>query len=419
MVDTPQKRQWYKIRNAAPADDGVPEVLIYDEIDSWFGVAAADLVRELAEIDAPDILVRINSPGGDMFDGIAIMNGLRGHNARIVVQVDGLAASAASVIAMGGDEIVMNDGSQMMLHNAWAVCVGSAEKMQKTSETLARQNSVIANIYAGRAGGSADEWLAVMAEETWLTAQETVDAGLANRVVQPPASAAAEAQRVAASFDRSRFRYSGREAAPAPKIAARVQTPQPQVEAEVTEGKEPTVASLNESALEALGLDAEADDEAVSAAIAELSAKATAEPPEPPAATEPSADQLPAVAAKFGLRVVDNAAWDRLSADAAAGAQAKAQQIAEADEHTITNALRQGQITSANADTWRAALKENGGGNRDQVKALLGTLPVNAAVPVAEMGHAYTDPNGTAVMDHELENMFNRVTGLTAATKEA
>jgi ATP-dependent protease ClpP protease subunit len=225
------RRQWYKIRNAAT--NAKPEVLIYGEIESWFGVDAADFVRDFAAIDAPEILVRINSPGGDMFDGIAIMNALRGHAAKVVVQVDALAASAASIIAMGGDEIVMNDGSQLMLHNAFALCVGTAEDMQKMADTLDRQNNVIAGIYAGRAGGTVDEWLAVMAEETWLNAQETVDAGLADSVIKTPPEAVAEAQRVAASFDRSRFRYTDRQTAPAPKIAARLRT-------EAKEAKVPT-----------------------------------------------------------------------------------------------------------------------------------------------------------------------------------
>ncbi len=105
------RRQWYQIRNAASAGNETPEVLIYGEIDCWFGVDASDFVKDLATIEAPEILVRINSPGGDVFDAVAILNALRGHDARIIVQVDSLAASAASVIAMAGDEVVMNRNS--------------------------------------------------------------------------------------------------------------------------------------------------------------------------------------------------------------------------------------------------------------------------------------------------------------------
>jgi ATP-dependent protease ClpP protease subunit len=261
------RRQWYEIRNAAADDGEQPEILIYDEIDAWFGVAPADLVRDLGQIDAPEITVRINSPGGVVWDGITIYNALRDHDAKINVVVDGLAASIASVIAMAGDHVVMNRNSQMMLHNAWGICIGDSRDMQKAAERLQRHNGNIASIYAEKAGGTADEWLAVMAEETWLMADEAVAAGLADEMVEPSEKEAKSAKARASVFDLSAFKYSGREAAPAPRIPlAHNKTPQP-VEAEGIKGKETTVATLSESDLQKLGLDAEADEEAISAAI--------------------------------------------------------------------------------------------------------------------------------------------------------
>ncbi|MGC7327690.1 Clp protease ClpP, partial [Mycobacteroides abscessus subsp. abscessus] len=91
--------------------------------------------------DNDAITVRINSPGGSVFDGIAILNALRDHPATVTVVVDSLAASIASVIAMAGDEIVMNRNSQLMVHNAWAVCVGDARAMEKSAARLAQHNS--------------------------------------------------------------------------------------------------------------------------------------------------------------------------------------------------------------------------------------------------------------------------------------
>lgn len=228
-------RRWYQIRNAASPGNR-PEILIYDEIDSYFGLKPADFMRDLAAIEAPEILVRINSPGGDIFDAVAILNALREHDSRIVAQVDGLAASAASFIAMAGDEIVMNANSQLMLHNAWALVIGDAADMTRMAAMLERQNANIATIYAARAGGTPAEWQAVMAQETWFTADEAVDSGLADRVIEIDPKSKAEAQRAAASFDRSRFRYQDRRAAPAPRIAAQAQT---------STGKGPAMATNN------------------------------------------------------------------------------------------------------------------------------------------------------------------------------
>lgn len=219
------RHRWYQIKNSAPDDDGRAEILLYGEIDSYFGVDAADFIRDLATVDAPEVLVRINSPGGDIFDGVAILNALRGHDARIIVQVDSLAASAASVIAMAGDEIIMNANAQLMLHNAWALVVGSSVDMQRAADMLERQNDNIADIYASRAGGTVADWRAVMDDETWMNAEEAVDAGLADSITTLDPKAATAAARAAASFDRSRFRYDGRQSAPAPNIAARLRDP--------------------------------------------------------------------------------------------------------------------------------------------------------------------------------------------------
>lgn len=181
-------RRWYDIHNAA-GDTAV--IRLYDEI-SWWGISADQFTSELAAITAPAIRVEINSPGGDVFDGIAIYNALRAHPAHVTTRVDGLAASIASIIAQAGDHRVMLEAAQMMIHDPWGVCVGSASEMRAFAEILDAQAGVLAGIYARRSGRSVDDMRALMAAETWLTDAATVDAGLADEIlVLAPAAAPA------------------------------------------------------------------------------------------------------------------------------------------------------------------------------------------------------------------------------------
>lgn len=397
-----EKRQWYSIRNSvsAESDTETAEVLIYGEIDSYWGVDAGQFARDLAQIDASTITVRINSVGGDAFDGIAILNALRGHGATINVVVDGLAASIASVIAMAGTTVTMNRNSQMMVHNGWALCVGDAADHQKTADMLAKMNTNLASIYAEKAGGTVEDWLAVMDAETWMSAEEAVECGLADSMIEADADDGSQDawSGIAASVKPpSRFKYSGREAAPAPRIAALIKTP-PSTEAEESQQEKggPIMASLNESLVEKLGLPADADDAAILAAV-----EAATTTPEP-AAAEPTPDQIPAIAAKHGLQVLDKAVFDQLTADARAGAEARAQQIRDTNERIISDALKDGKIAPASAATYRELLNSS----PTQTKALLDTLPANA-IPVAERGHGIDTDQTTD--DAEMDRVYDNV----------
>jgi HK97 family phage prohead protease len=208
---------WYAITNQAD-DDGPATVWIYDEVGGSFGVSAEEFAKDLDEIQAREILVRVNSPGGSVFDGIAIYNSLRQHPARIVVSVDSLAASIASVIAMAGDEVRMHPGSQMMIHDALGVERGQATDMAKMSTFLDRQSDNIAGIYRRKAGGVDADWRELMLAETWMFADETVEFGLADVVVEdePPPDAELE-ERMAHRHDLRDFRHAGRRDAPAPR----------------------------------------------------------------------------------------------------------------------------------------------------------------------------------------------------------
>lgn len=172
---------WYSITNA---DDAKASVRIYDEIGMW-GVDAETFAQDIERITATEIEVAINSPGGSVFQGLAIYNALRTHPARVTTRVDGLAASAASFIAQAGDERIMVESSQMMIHDAMAATFGNAADFREVADFLDRQSANIAQLYASRSGMPVDRYVEMMAAETWMTAAEAVEEGLADHVLIP------------------------------------------------------------------------------------------------------------------------------------------------------------------------------------------------------------------------------------------
>ena len=192
--DVPLREAGYSISNAAGDAGDVAVVRIYDEI-WWLGVNAADFVVELDAVTAPDIRVEINSPGGDVFDGIAIYHALANHDARVTTRVDGIAASIASVIVQAGDRRLMQPASQMMVHDAWAFTVGNARDHEDTAELLVQQDEIIAGIYAARSGGDLDHFRSLMKSETFLTAEMAVEEELADEIIDLPAKVSDKNQR--------------------------------------------------------------------------------------------------------------------------------------------------------------------------------------------------------------------------------
>jgi ATP-dependent Clp endopeptidase proteolytic subunit ClpP len=183
-----QREAGYTIRNA-DTDEAV--IRIYDEI-WWLGVNALDFAADLDKVTAPAIRVEINSPGGDVFDGIAIYNALRNHPAHVTTRVDGIAASIASVIAQAGDRRIMQPSGQMMIHNAWGMTVGDNRDHDDMASILRQQDAVIAGIYAARSGQPIDRFRELMDSETWLTAETAVAEGLADEIVEPAPKAASQ-----------------------------------------------------------------------------------------------------------------------------------------------------------------------------------------------------------------------------------
>lgn len=177
-------------------------------------IKPAGVMAQLSEMTG-DVLVKINSYGGDIYEGIAIMHALRSHPGEVTVRVEGVAASAASVIAVGGADVLqLATGSELMIHMPWVETPGDAEELRKTADDLDRTAQSLAEIYAEKAGGTPEQWLEMMRAETWFSAQEAVDAGLADAVVDSRAGKAP----VLAGATRKRFAFAGRSEAPTPRI---------------------------------------------------------------------------------------------------------------------------------------------------------------------------------------------------------
>jgi len=173
----------------AAAADAPAEILLYAEIGFW-GVTAKDFVLALTLAGDGPITLRINSPGGDPFDGLAIYNALRARTSPVNVVVDGLAASAASFIAMVGTTVSMAEQSMLMINNACGVVIGDRNEMREMAAVMKKIDGQLAEIYAGKSGKPAADIGAMMDSETWFTSSEARDAGLCDAIVQPKKTAA-------------------------------------------------------------------------------------------------------------------------------------------------------------------------------------------------------------------------------------
>jgi len=180
------------------------EIWLYDVVGEGFfgGMSAKTFNDELNKLGKVDTInLRINSPGGSVFDGVAIYNTLKRHPARLEVDVDGIAASIASVIAMAGDEIRIAANAMMMIHDPYGMSMGNSDEMRKTADLLDQIKGTIVDTYAKRTGETDSTIAAMMSNETWMTADEARRYGFADTVT--------EEQRIAASydFDFSKFKH--------------------------------------------------------------------------------------------------------------------------------------------------------------------------------------------------------------------
>lgn len=173
-----KNRDWYSIKNAK---EDRAEVFIFDEIGFW-GVTAQSFISDFKEITAKNVDLRINSPGGAVFEGMAIFNAIKRHPANVTVHVEALAASIAAVIAMAGDSINMAKNSHMMIHKAFTISMGNAEDLRKEADVLDRIDDTIAEIFVERTDESKGDIINLMEDETWMNAQEALDMGFIDTV---------------------------------------------------------------------------------------------------------------------------------------------------------------------------------------------------------------------------------------------
>ena len=156
--------------------DGTTEILLYSLIEG--GYTASKLIRQLKDSPSQSITLRINSDGGEVFDAIALYNYLKGRDVRVII--DGICASAASIVAMSGRDITMMQGSMMMIHNPATIAIGDAEELRAQAEVLDKVSALVTDIYASRASIGRDEIVKLMDDDTWMTAPEALAYGFAD-----------------------------------------------------------------------------------------------------------------------------------------------------------------------------------------------------------------------------------------------
>lgn len=170
-------KNWYAISKTPEA----VEVSIYDEIGG-FGVSAKDFIQEIQAYKGERLHVRINSPGGSVIDGTAILNALTRHQGGVTVHIDALAASMASVIAMSGAPVLMAENALLMIHNPWTIAAGDADEMRKTAGLLDRLKDNIVGAYEKKTAMARERISELMDSETWLTALEAVALGFVDAI---------------------------------------------------------------------------------------------------------------------------------------------------------------------------------------------------------------------------------------------
>lgn len=396
------------------------EILMYGTV-GW-EITAAETIAKLAD-KTGDVTVRINSYGGDSFEGVAVKNALRAHTGHVTAVVDGVAASAASVIAVcGADRVIMRPGAELMIHDAWTFADGNAADLTKVAADLERTSQVMAEMYADKAGGDPEQWRDMMRAETWFSAQEAVDAGLADAVED-----GRTAERPVLAKTGPRFAYAGRDGAPKPKIL-----------------EEENMAFTNEVA-KRLGLSADVVDEATVLAaleetLAEQADTTEAEPEgeqgattetvketeqdqaDADAAVEVDDDEDPAEFAEEPAEDTDEAetvtldleTYRELQAAAKAGWEAAEAEKQRHLEGEVEQWIKDGRISAALRGRAVKAIKADAAGAR----ALYGSNP-KGTIPRAEVGYGVDPVNAEVEMtkDQKIEAGIARANQRAQARK--
>lgn len=359
---------------------GVAILRLYDVIDAWGGDWGVSAGEFNAAIDAlPDgvteIRLLINSPGGEVWDGLAILNALRAHPARTIAVVEGIAASAASFVAAGCDEMVMSRNSEVYIHNAIGYASGDAEVMRAAAEDLERLDRNIASIYAEKSGKSIEYWLAEMPKDRFMTAEEALESGLADRIEGADVAPVARAH-----FDMSMFARPRGNRSPQAALSELPSSTEPGD----PNRKDDLVAyeDLTAGLRERLGVTETTltDDELLAALDESLAERA-----EPDAA--PAAVTTPVVtSAPEGSVIVEAGAFAELQRQAGLGATAFTSMQTQRHEGIVQNAINEGRIAPASRAHFLAQLGRDEAGT----VAALATFPAGT-IPVAELGHSESE----------------------------
>jgi len=361
---------------SSTGDGTVATIRMYGPIDSYggfWGISTKDMgiVLDALPDSVTQIVLRINSPGGEVFEAMSILNMLRAHKASVTAVVDGLAASASSFVAAGCGETVMSPGSQMMIHSPMSFSYGNAGEFRKTADVLDSVEASMVEIYTEKAGDK--DWAALLSDETWMTATASVELGLADRIAVIPDAGETETLgddvlilTVPADEDPLALarvtRVPDRAAARSHNLPSSSELGQPN-------RKEPLDMSdiLKAGLRERLGVtDAAISDEQLLAAVDEVLA-------------EQVTDTAPAVPA--GTVLIDSTVLTDLQASAALGRKASEAQDNSRREAIVDSAVQDGRIAPASRDTWIASLNAN----EEGTTALIASLAKNL-VPVAEIG---------------------------------
>lgn len=370
--------------------DNTAEVFFYGVIGDWDN-SAEQLVNDLKAFEHGDITVRIHSWGGDAFDGLAIMNALRAHEGHVTCVVEGICASAASVIAVGGaDTLVMRPNSELMIHDAWALVDGNADELTRLAGQLSKLSDEYAAVYARKAGGDPAVWREAMRLESWFTAEEAVMAGLADRVED--GRELEDVQELVGAMAKARH-YTSRAEAGRPAILDQL--------------KEGVHVSSLEKIARMLGVDGDSDEAVVLAALSEALEERAEVGGDVEAVVEPVAETVEAVedvedtdveveveyiepesegdeaATDEALTVtVDAALYEELKKAAAFGREAQARAEIAEREALVDEAVKDGRISAAARGRWCQALEAD----PVDAKQRLAAMP-SGFIPRAEIGH--------------------------------
>ncbi|MCX7445828.1 Clp protease ClpP [Corynebacterium sp. P7003] len=374
-------------------------MLLFGEI-GWDTDASA-FAREIGVLDADEITVRVNSPGGDVYDGLAMMEALRGHRAHVTCVIEGLAASAASFIAVGGaDRVIMREASDLMIHEAWGFAMGPAAEMRKSAIQLDRISAKLARIYAEKVSGSPEVWREAMERETWFSAEEALAVGLVDAVEDARSAPDPVLARAGTGRVFNSFKYKGRGQAPRPfvmdtyrqedsmsleKIAARLGVP-------VEKADEATVLAALDEVLAEQAAEKPGESECEECGITAPAPDSEPEG-EPESEVEPADEPEPEPEAEAGeteateddeeLTVtVDKTTLKELQEAAAYGMKARAQDAVRARAAKVDAAIKAHKISPAGRDMWINRMEAD----EEVTTAKLNSIP-DGTFPVVEIGH--------------------------------